>query len=317
MAAAPDAADGLAPHEARHLRAAAAIVSDASVATADTPQGIALPLLLAPAHALGGETGARLLLAAFAALALVLGAALARRVVPEPFPTRAALAVGLSAPALAAAAVVDAGAVAGAALAAAVLLALRVREDARRRDALASAALLAFLPWLGLQYALPAVPVAAALGHWTLRHGRRVLALLEAEVLAASLVAFLTANDALYARAIPRDTGLAGPEWVARLGDSAPLWLRAPVLALAAAGAYALWRSRRERLARVVPEQREVEAAAGLAGAAGVAGAAVAAPLLALPPLVALVAWGWQRMPRAALALGALTVLGSAATLTL
>ena len=74
------------------------------------PHGLGFPLLLAPAYALGGPTLVELLLAAVAALAFVLGAALARRVVPDPWATWAALLAGLSPPALAHATAVTAGA---------------------------------------------------------------------------------------------------------------------------------------------------------------------------------------------------------------
>ena len=66
------------------------------------PQGVGLPTLLAPAYALGGVTLVRLLLAALTAVAIACGAALARRIVPDPWATFAALGVGLSPPVVAA-----------------------------------------------------------------------------------------------------------------------------------------------------------------------------------------------------------------------
>ena len=95
------------------------------------------------------------------------------------------------------------------------------------------------------------------------------------------------------------------------------------MLALAFLGAWLLWRSRRERLARVVAEQRDAEHAAFLALAVCAAQLAVAAFIsrslegpwfpgtqlvAALPCAVPLVAWGLRRAPRAGLALGALTL---------
>ena len=62
------------------------------------PQGIGFPLLCAPAYALGGRIGVEAFLAALTALAFVLAAALGRRLVPEPWASAAALAVGLSPP---------------------------------------------------------------------------------------------------------------------------------------------------------------------------------------------------------------------------
>ena len=53
------------------------------------PRGLGLPLLIAPAYALAGPTGVELFLGAIAALAFVLAAALARRLVPEPWATAA------------------------------------------------------------------------------------------------------------------------------------------------------------------------------------------------------------------------------------
>ncbi len=67
------------------------------------PQGLGLPLLLAPPYALGGPLGAELLCAACMALAVVLSVRLARRVVPDPWATAGTLAVGLSPPVLIAA----------------------------------------------------------------------------------------------------------------------------------------------------------------------------------------------------------------------
>ncbi|MBA3329044.1 MAG: hypothetical protein H0T43_12155, partial [Solirubrobacterales bacterium] len=50
---------------------------------ANEPHGVGLPLLIAPAYALGGAVAVQLLMAAIAALAFVLAAALARRIAPE------------------------------------------------------------------------------------------------------------------------------------------------------------------------------------------------------------------------------------------
>jgi hypothetical protein len=100
----------------------------------------------------------------------------------------------------------------------------------------------------------------------------------------------------------------------------------APVLALAFLGAWLLWRSRHERLARVVAEQRDAEHAAFLALAICAGQVAVAAfatrsldgpwfpgtqLVPALPCAVALVAWGLRHAPRVGWALGALTVASS------
>src|SRR5262249_7518432 len=139
------------------------------------PQGIGLPLLLVPGYAIAGATGARLLLALLAAIAFACAAALARRIVPEPWASASALAIGLSPPVLAAAPTVrpeipQAGMLAGAAV-----LALRVRDDPHAAPAFWAAVLIALLPWVGLTAVLPAAVLALAMTRW-LRRRRRGLA---------------------------------------------------------------------------------------------------------------------------------------------
>jgi hypothetical protein len=307
------------------------------------PHGIGFPLLIAPAYALAGAKGVELLLAAIAALGFVLAAALARRVVPEPWATRGAALVALSPPALAYAATVYPELTAGAALCGAALLSARVHEHPRRRDALVAAALLALLPWLGTEYVIPAIPLLLALVHWTWRRGRRVLALLEVELVAASLVAYASVNDVLYGGLTPSAANAPGDPATdaspAGLADRLPrlvsLWLDrdygllrwAPVLGLAGFGALLLWRSRRDGLARALPGRRTAEAAAALAAAVCAGQVLVAAfgattmfgfwypgrhVVAALPCAAVLVAWGLQRAPRAGAALGGLTLVASA-----
>jgi hypothetical protein len=108
--------------------------------------------------------------------------------------------------------------------------------------------------------------------------------------------------------------------WV---GPPQGLLLWAPVCALAFVALWLLARSRRERLARVVAEQVDVEVTAGFlfyVCAAAVLVAAFLAPTIAGPrfaghqlvavlPLVgALCSWGWRRSPRTGAALASLTV---------
>jgi hypothetical protein len=100
----------------------------------------------------------------------------------------------------------------------------------------------------------------------------------------------------------------------------------APVFLLAFAGLWWLWRSHRDRLARVVPGLREVELTAGLCAA--VLGvqllvAAFLAPsmfglwfparhlLAALPLAIPLVAWGLRHAPRVGTALAVVTLAAS------
>jgi hypothetical protein len=306
------------------------------------PHGIGFPLLIAPAYALGGDELVAVLLAAVAALAFVLGAALARRVVPDPWATWAALLVGLSPPALASSTAVLPALTAGALLAGAALCALAVRERPLMRSAFGGALLLAVLPWLDPWLLVPAAPVAALLARWTARRGRGLVALGTVELQLASLVFYVSLNDRLYGGFTPLAvsdgpaTGASSVgDYVARIPRLAELFVDrdvgllrwAPVFALAFLGVWLLWRSRRERLARLLAEQRDAEHAAFLAltvCAAQVAVAAFTAPALegpwfpgtqlvpALPCAVPLVAWGLRRAPRVGWALAALTLAASA-----
>ncbi|HEY8584180.1 MAG TPA: hypothetical protein VIL49_14590, partial [Capillimicrobium sp.] len=121
------------------------------------PQGLGFPLLIAPAYALGGATLVQLWLGALVALGFVFAAGVARRVVPEPWATRAVIVVGLSPWVVASATRISPEGVGGTALAAAVLAAFCVREQPSRRNALAASGAIALMPWL----AVSLVPVAA------------------------------------------------------------------------------------------------------------------------------------------------------------
>jgi hypothetical protein len=302
------------------------------------PHGIGFPLLIAPAYALGGPNLVEVLLAAIAALAFVLAAALARRVVPDPWATWAALLAGLSPPALAHATAVTPALTAGALLAGAALCALAVRERPLMRTAFGGAAMLAVLPWLDPWLLVPAAPIAVLLARWTARRGRAVVALGTVEVQLASLVFYVSLNERLFGGFTPLAvadepvTGASSPaDYLDRVPRLVSLWLDrdvgllrwAPVLALAFLGAWLLWRSRRERLGRLVAEQRDAEHAAFLALAVCAGQVAVAAFALvsldglgaglvpALPCAVPLVAWGLRHAPRVGWVLGALTMLGS------
>jgi hypothetical protein len=305
------------------------------------PHGLGFGLLLAPAYALGGATLAVVLLAAVAALAFVLGAALARRVVPDPWATWAALLAGLSPPALAHSTAVLPALTAGALLAGAALCTLAVREHPLMRGAYGAAALLALLPWLDPWLLVPAAPVAILLARWTARGGRRLVAYGTAELQLASLVFYVALNERLYGGFTPLAvaeapvTGASSVgDYAARLPRLAELFIDrdvgllrwAPLLALAFLGAWLLWRSRRERLARIVAEQRDAEHAAFLALAvcgaqvlvAAFASRSLGGPwfpgtqlVAALPCAVPPIAWGLRRAPLAGWALGALTLAAS------
>ena len=333
-----DAAPGepLAPDEARVLAAAEQVAGGGGLDRG--PQGVGFPLLLAPLEAAGGSTACAIALAAVAALAFTLGAALARRVVPDPWATWAALAAGASPVAVGHATVLVPALLAGALLAGAGLCALRMRERPLMRDAFGGAAMLAVLPWLDPWLLVPALPVAVLLARWTARRGRSMVALGTVEIQLASLVFYVSLNERLYGGVTPL-ASLGGPatgastvaEHAERIGrlpllvadPGAGILIWAPVVVLAFAGVWLLWRSRHERLGRVVADQRDAEHAAFLALAVCVAQVLVAVftvPSLdgawfpgrqlapALPCAVALIAWGWRRLPRAGAALAAVTV---------
>jgi hypothetical protein len=306
------------------------------------PHGVGFALLIAPAYALGGPRAVQAEMAALLALAFVLAAALARRMVPEPWATAGAAACGLSPPALAAGTLVAPGVAAAPILAGAALCALAVRERPRRRYVFGGALLLAILPWLGWSYVIPGLPVAWALVTWALRERRRLAAIATGEALSASLVFYATVNDRFYGGLTPRSASTGGlPDlpwgYVDRLPRLASLWLDreigllrwAPLLALAGLAVWLLYRSRRDQLARVVPARREAEACARLllaivAADLAVTALAAATPLrgaafpgvalvACLPAVAALTAWGLRHVPRTLAAALAVLTLGTSA----
>gem|GEM_PF-2131502 len=306
------------------------------------PHGIGYALLIAPAYDVGGPKAVQIEMAALLALALVLGAALARRIVPEPWAGLGALLAGLSPPALAAGTTVTPSVPAAVALTGAALCALKLDERARRRHIFGGALLLATLPWLGWTFIVPGVAVAFMLVRRALRERRRMAALFAGEALAASLVFYATLNDRFYGGWTPRAAGAAAvPDfplgYVERLPRLASLWLDrdyglirwVPVIALAFVGCWQLYRSRRDQLARVAPARRAAEAAARLAlaivlGQLLVTALAAADPrspglfpgvdmIAALPAAAALTAWGLRHVPRPVAALLGLLTLGASA----
>ena len=163
------------------------------------PHGLGFPLLLAPAYALGGATLVELALAAVAALAFVLGAALARRVVPDPWATWAALLAGLSPPALAHATAVLPGADGRrAARRRGAVRARRARAPADAQRVRRRGACSPCCPWLDPWLLVPALPVALLLARWTARRGRGLVALGTVELQLASLVFYVSLNERLY-----------------------------------------------------------------------------------------------------------------------
>ena len=308
------------------------------------PHGAGFPFAIAPVRALGGSTGVELLLAAEMALAFAVAVGLARMAVPEPWATRGVLIVGLSPPVVANATAIQPDGLAALLLTVAILCAVRTREDARIPWVAGAALALAALPWLGPEYLIPGIPVAALLVHWTLRQHRRLAAFIAFEIVSTSLIAYTAVNEALYGGLTPLAADvehriLPDVSFPSGYLDRAPrlagLWLDrdfgllrwAPVLALAGFGVWLLWRSRRDALARMLPERREAENAAGLSLAVGVCLLFVAALfgmgtsgdsfpgrhlVAALPPAAVLVAWASRHLPRTAVALGSLTLLTTA-----
>jgi len=307
------------------------------------PHGVGVALLAAPGYAVGGPRGAELTLAALAALAFVLAIVLARRLVPEPWATAAPLVVALSPPALASATAISPEPAAAVLLAGACLLALRARERPRLRTAALTGLLLALLPWLSLKFVPAGLVVGAALVAWLVRRRRGLAALVACEVAFTSVVTYITLNGTLFGGLTPfaADTAPGPPTGAGDAGDYldratrlAGLWLDrnagvlrwAPFLALTGVSVWLLWRARRDRLAAAVPDQAEVDAAAGLLlavlGAQAVVAALLAPTLFGpwfpgrqfaavLPLAGALAAWGLRHAPRAGAALAALTLAGS------
>lgn len=310
------------------------------------PTGVGLALLIAPAYVAGGALAVQLFIAATSALAFVLAAALARRVVPEPWASGGALACGLSPPALAYSTAVLPEMPAATLLAGGMLLALMVRERPLLRYAVPAAVLLSIVPWLSIRFTLAALVIALALVRWLLRRARRFQAFFAGELILFSAILYVTVNEVLYGGPVPQAAAQPG---TGAFGESFPvgylersfrlvaLWVDrdygmlrwAPVVALGAVGLWLLYRSRRERLAVAVPERVQVEVAALLCALACAAQLIVAVYLAgtmfgfwfpgrhliaALPLAVVLVAWGLRHVPRVGAVLIAVT-LGTSAWL--
>jgi hypothetical protein len=308
---------------------------------------LGFPLLCAPAYALGGRIAVELWLAALAALGYVAAMAVARRLVPEPWATCGVLAVGLSPPAVIGATTIAPDAVAGSVLAGAAALALAARERPLARLTAWAGALLATLPWLGVKFLAPGAVVAAGVFRWPRRRSRGLAGLVGLEIALFSIVLYVSINDRLYGgltpyAVLPADetaTGAQGlGDYVGRVprllwvwvGPPQGLLLWAPVCALGFVAVWLLARSRRERLARLLPEQVDVEVAGGFLVticAAALLVAVFAAPTIdgahfaghqlvcVLPLIGALCSWGWRRFPRTGMLLAAVTIALTAWTL--
>jgi hypothetical protein len=304
------------------------------------PVDLGLPLLAAPLLGAGGVVAVSLLCAVAMALAMTLGAVLARRIVPDPWATGAALAVGLSPPALGAATAVGPEPLGAVLLTGAMLCALRVRDahpNPPLRIALACAVQLALLPWLSAELSIAGLVVAAALVRWMMQAGRGLQAIVATEAIVFSAIVYVSVTERLFGGLVPKvvDSGsVTGAEGtvdhLARVTRLVTLWADpgigllawAPVLGLGFLALWLLWRSRHERLALAMPAQRDAEVAASLCAVVCGAQLLVAAffahaqdggwfpglhLVAVLPAACALCAWGLRRAPRTGLALAGLT----------
>jgi hypothetical protein len=250
------------------------------------------------------------------------------------------LAVALSPPAVVAATTIAPDAVGAGALAGAAALALAARERPLARLTAWAGTLLATLPWLAVKLVAPGAVVAAAVWRWPRRRRRGLAGLVGIEVALFSLVLFVSINDRLYGgltpyAVLPADVSPTGAHGLAAhlerwprllwlwVGPPQGLLLWAPACALAFVGLWLLARSRRERLARVLGDQVDVEVTAAFLAAVcapAIIVAAFLAPTIAgpwfaghelvviLPLLGALSGWGLRRFPRTGAALCVLTL---------
>ena len=303
-------------------------------------QGLAFPAVLAPAYAIGGRIAVELFLAAVMALGFVLAAALGRRLVPDPWASAAALAVGLSPPAVIAATTIAPAGLAATLIAGAALLALRVRDEPRAGRAAWCALLLAAIPWVSPPAIGAGAVVAAALVRWLRRRRRTWTGIAAIELVFISLIVWITVNRRLFGGFTPysASTDPSAPTGAHDAGDYLERLPRAlgvlvdpqigvllytPLLVLAGLTGYSLWKRHRERLTQAFPEERAVEVAALLMGgvcAAAALTAIVLAPdlggrfpgeplVIALPCAAALCAWSLRRHRGLAIVLAAIGIV--------
>ena len=307
------------------------------------PPGVGLALLLAAPYAIAGPVGAELFVAGLLALGFVAAAALARRLVPDPWATASAAVAGLSAPVLAWSTTLASEPVAAAALAGAALYTLRVRDEPTFRRATTAALLIALLPWLSVKYLPVAVVLALVLARWLRRRRRGLTAFGALEVVLVPTVVLITVNERLYGGLTPYAAVSGDPtgadsfaEYVERAERLVWLWLDpdwgllvwAPFGALAFLALELLVRSVRERLSVALPSVIDIEVTAAFLVALCAAQTLVAAFLApafdehaafparellpAIPIGAALAAWGLRHAPRIGSALAALTLTASA-----
>jgi hypothetical protein len=172
----------------------------------------------------------------------------------------------------------------------------------------------------------------AARALWRAR--RRTLAIGAVEIAAFSVGLWAAVNEGLYGGLTPYTSEVGGTSVPGRAYRLVALFLDrdwgllrwAPVFVLAFAGAWLLWRSRRDLVARAVPGVRDIQLAGGLCAAVVGTQLLVAtflAPtmfgfwfpprhlLAALPLAIPLCAWGLRGLPRVGTALAVITVAAS------
>jgi hypothetical protein len=306
------------------------------------PHAIGLPLLAAPFYALGKAKAVELMIAALLALAVALSYLLARRVVPDPWCAGAALAIGLSPPALTHGTAVLPEPVAAAALAGAALLAARLRDGPSRAATIGCFLLLGSLPWLGLKF-VPAGLVIGIDAVRSLRRARRgLLALAGVEIAAFGTALLVGLSQALFGGATPHAADTAGTsatgasslaDYAGRCWRLVALFLDrdygllpwAPVAALAFAGAWLVYRAGRQQFARAISGLSEEHGVAQLCAVAALATVVTATFFVrsiadgfpgrelvpVLPLAVPLVALGLRAAPRVGAVLALLSVAGS------
>ena len=192
-----------------------------------------------------------------------------------------------------------------------------------------------------MRFVAPALVVLVGVFRWPRRRQRGLAGLVGVEVALFSAVLFVSINDRLYggvtAYAVLSEggspTGAHGLTAHSRrwprlvwlwVGAPQGLLLWAPACAIALVAVWLLARSRRERLARVLGEQADVEVTAGFLLACAPpprswpssSPPTIAGPwfggrqlVIVLPLLGALASWGLRHFPRAGAVLIALTLL--------
>ena len=165
------------------------------------PTSVGLPAAVAPAYALAGARGVELFLAGLLALAVVLGVAMARRLVDDPWAT-AVVAILALRHARRGHHHRPEGMVA-ALLAGAAILALRIREETRLVWATWCATFLAVLPWIGLRFVIPGAVIAILMARWLRRRRRGLAGFVALELIFVSVVVYITIHDRLYGGLTP------------------------------------------------------------------------------------------------------------------